>query len=204
MDDGLSSPGRKPEGYTGTPFPPGSGSFAGPPQLPPYFIVMVRCISVATIFFASILGAFCATSPGNSHIEDRATYDDRQWLRRTTSSPNITYSKLVPASEAFHAWEERIELARIPLQITDDTMTTFTDQRKRELQTACRTGRWKLLKSDADSIIYEFEHRGCDPYEFRVSIMQRKENRGTLFVYRTRKILTEDEKAKWIEIGLNQ
>ncbi|HBS07052.1 MAG TPA: hypothetical protein DEA96_18920 [Leptospiraceae bacterium] len=143
----------------------------------------------------------CASTQSENRQDDTIDLDNRTWNRRTTREPEIVFSKMVPSNEAFHSWEERIEVARIPSAISDDTIESFKERRKYELYQDCRTGTWKAIEDSPNLVIYEFEHTRCNPYEHRIVVMQRKESRGVLFIYRSRKHLDEAKVRHWINIG---
>ncbi|MEQ8352014.1 MAG: hypothetical protein RH862_11050 [Leptospiraceae bacterium] len=159
------------------------------------YLTGLPALIVLTIF------PVCISTQPESRKDDTVQMDNRTWSRRTTKQPEIVYSKMVPSNQAFHAWDERIEIATIPVSISDDTINSFQLRRKYELFKDCPTGRWNVLEYETDLVIYEFEHQKCDPYEHRLVVMQRKENRGILFVYRSRKYLGEEQLKHWIEIG---
>lgn len=165
--------------------------------------VFLRSGISALLILSSVCLASCQTTPPPHRVDDRINLDGRDWERRTTSKPEIRFSKLIPLEQDFHAWEERIEVALIPVSISDRTIQDFKERRRYELLRACPTGYWNILKSEKDLVVYEFRHLRCEPYEHRLVVMQREKNRGLLFVYRSRKKLEEEEKDKWIRYGRN-
>ena len=160
-----------------------------------------RCYMGISTFLILLLAAGCASAQTEDRLDDTINLDNRTWNRRTTRQPEIVFSKMIPSNQAFHAWDERIEVARIPVAISDDTISSFKERRKYELYKDCPTGRWSAIEDEKDLVVYEFEHTRCDPYEHRIVVMQRKEDRGILFVYRSKRALDEDQINRWIQIG---
>lgn len=164
-------------------------------------LVTVLLIIVASVFFAGCATTYTTTPRGEVPERWNFSFDARQWqLASQSADRQVAVREYILSGQTVQDWSE---LVRSMYFARDVAPRVFFEQLRGNLSRGCPSLRVSIIDESVDSILFEWQHTGCQGYPPQHEIQRVSRGRtGTLtlsFVEKTRQ-LSAEKRSTWISI----
>jgi hypothetical protein len=163
--------------------------------------VTVLLIIVASVFFTGCASTHTTTPRREVQECWSFSFDSRQWqLGSQSANPQVAVREYILSGQTVQDWSE---LVRSMYFARDVAPRVFFEQLRGNLSRGCPSLRVSTIDESIDSILFEWQHTGCQGYPAQHEIQRVSRGKtGTLtlsFVEKTRQ-LSAEKRSTWISI----